>query len=45
VICSAEFEEFGKPHPAVFLSTAKNLGVKQVQCIVFEDSLPGVIAA
>jgi sugar-phosphatase len=45
VLCSAEFEEYGKPHPAVFLSAAKQLGVAPSRCLVFEDSLPGVIAA
>jgi len=45
VILSAEFEEFGKPHPAVFLSTAKKLNVKPDQCLVFEDSVNGLLAA
>lgn len=45
VLCSAEFEEYGKPHPAVFLSAAKQLDVVPSKCLVFEDSLPGVIAA
>ncbi len=45
VLCSAEFEEYGKPHPAVFLSAAKQLDVVPTKCLVFEDSLPGVIAA
>jgi sugar-phosphatase len=42
---SAEFETHGKPHPAVFMSTADLLGVKHTNCLVFEDSLNGVIAA
>lgn len=45
LVHSAEFEEFGKPHPAVFLSTAKKLGVAPEQCLVFEDSRNGVRAA
>ncbi len=45
IIHSAEFEEFGKPHPAVFISTAKKLNVLPQNCLVFEDSLNGVIAA
>jgi sugar-phosphatase len=44
-LVSAEFEPYGKPHPAVFLSAAKVLGVKPEKCLVIEDSLNGVIAA
>lgn len=44
IIHSAEFEEYGKPHPAVFISTAKKLNVLPQNCLVFEDSLNGVIA-
>ncbi len=44
IIHSAEFEEYGKPHPAVFISTAKKLNVFPQNCLVFEDSLNGVIA-
>jgi sugar-phosphatase len=42
---SAEFEPYGKPHPAVFLTAARSLGVPPDQCLVFEDSAAGVIAA
>ncbi len=42
---SAEFESFGKPHPAVFLSAAAALAVAPSQCLVFEDSAAGVLAA
>lgn len=45
VIHSAEEEDFGKPHPAVFLSAAKKLDVPPTQCIVIEDTVNGVIAA
>jgi len=45
VIHSAEHEEYGKPHPAVFLSTAKELGVNPRACLVIEDSFNGLIAA
>ena len=41
---SAEFEEFGKPHPAVFLSTAKMLDIEPQDCIVYEDSKNGMRA-
>ena len=44
-IHSAQFEQFGKPHPAVFLSAAQSLGVRPEECLVFEDSAAGVIAA
>lgn len=45
VIQSAETLPLGKPHPDIFLKTAKALGVDPVQCLVFEDSMNGVIAA
>lgn len=45
VIRSAELEPRGKPHPAVYLSTAAELGLDPGRCIAFEDSLNGVIAA
>jgi sugar-phosphatase len=45
VVHSAEFEEYGKPHPAIFLSTARQLGISPTQCLVFEDSFNGLIAA
>lgn len=44
VIYSAEFEEYGKPNPATFITTAKKLGVSPMKCLVFEDSLNGVLA-
>lgn len=42
---SAQFEEAGKPHPAVFLTTARKLCVKPYECLVFEDSINGIKAA
>ncbi|RUT79340.1 hexitol phosphatase HxpB [Ancylomarina longa] len=45
VVHSAEFETYGKPHPQIFISTAQMLDVNPSECIVFEDSLNGVIAA
>lgn len=44
-ISSAEFEEKGKPDPAVYLSTATKLGVKADDCIAIEDSHSGMKAA
>lgn len=34
----------GKPDPEIFLKTAEKLGISPRNCIVFEDSLPGVEA-
>lgn len=42
---SSHEEEFGKPHPAVYISTAKRLKVAPVECLAIEDSLNGVLAA
>ncbi|MGE4289508.1 MAG: hexitol phosphatase HxpB [Salinivirgaceae bacterium] len=44
VIQSAEHMEFGKPHPQVFLEAARRLKVAPEHCLVFEDSVYGVIA-
>ena len=45
VLHSAETEEKGKPHPAVYLSTMSRLEVEPGNCIAFEDSAMGVRAA
>jgi len=42
---SGELEEFTKPHPAVYLTTAAKLGVLPEECIAFEDSHAGLRAA
>lgn len=42
---SAEEEQYGKPHPAVYLTTAAKLGVEPTECLAVEDSLNGVLAA
>ncbi len=44
-VTSAEFEEYGKPHPAVYLACAKSLGSDPLDCIAFEDSVTGMTAA
>jgi len=44
-IHSAEHEPFGKPHPGVFLSAASSLNTAPSECLVFEDSAAGVLAA
>ncbi len=41
---SAENEENGKPHPAVYLTVAKKLGAVPRKCLVIEDSLNGIIS-
>lgn len=42
---SGELEEFTKPHPAVYLTTATKLGVLPEECVAFEDSHAGLRAA
>lgn len=43
-IHSADRAELGKPHPAVFLDCAAELGASPLQCAVLEDSVNGMIA-
>jgi HAD superfamily hydrolase (TIGR01509 family) len=45
VVHSAEMERYGKPHPAVYITAANLLKVSTVNCLVFEDSFNGLIAA
>lgn len=45
VAYSAEEEEYGKPHPGVYLTTARRLGVALSECVAVEDSFNGVLAA
>lgn len=42
---SAEDLPYGKPHPQVYLNCAEQLKSLPVQCICFEDSFNGLIAA
>lgn len=42
---SGQFQDYGKPHPSVYLSCAKELKTSPSECLVFEDSLNGLIAA
>ena len=42
---SAVEEELGKPDPAVFLTTARLLGVEPIKCVAIEDSSAGVHSA
>ncbi len=45
IYCIADVGFVPKPDPALFLFTAKKLGAKPEECIVFEDSLVGFRAA
>jgi sugar-phosphatase len=44
-VYSAEFEPYGKPHPGVYLETARRLNTSPVNCLAIEDSFHGLIAA
>ncbi|MGV3764761.1 MAG: hexitol phosphatase HxpB [Chitinophagaceae bacterium] len=44
-ITSAGDLAYGKPHPEVYLNCANALGVAPTQCLCFEDSFNGMIAA
>ena len=45
LVHSAEDEQCGKPHPAVFLTAAAELGAAPRRCLVWEDAPAGVLAA
>jgi HAD superfamily hydrolase (TIGR01509 family) len=45
ILNSSETEEYGKPHPGVYLTTARKLGMDPRNCLAFEDSFNGAIAA
>jgi len=45
ILNSSEKEEYGKPHPAVYLTTARRLGKNPRSCLAFEDSFNGAISA
>ncbi len=45
LVHSAEEEQYGKPHPGVFLTAAARLGATPRRCVVWEDSPAGVLAA
>lgn len=44
-VTSAEFEQHGKPDPAVYKTTAAKLKVATTSCIAIEDSFSGMLAA
>jgi sugar-phosphatase len=45
LIYSGEEEEFGKPHPGIYLTVAKKLALNATECLAVEDSLMGVLSA
>jgi sugar-phosphatase len=45
IISSGENEELGKPNPAIYIGAARKLGIEPVNCLAFEDSFNGAIAA
>ena len=45
VITDSSMVKFGKPDPEVYLITAEKLKVQPAECIVFEDSVPGILSA
>lgn len=45
VVHSAQDEDSGKPHPAIYLTTAAKLGVAPAACLAFEDSVNGMVSA
>jgi HAD superfamily hydrolase (TIGR01509 family) len=45
VIVTGDEVERGKPHPDIYLLTAKKLGITPEACLVVEDALAGVAAA
>jgi len=45
LIVSAEDTEYGKPHPGIFIETARRLQISPENILVFEDSPNGVLAA
>jgi beta-phosphoglucomutase-like phosphatase (HAD superfamily) len=45
VIVTGDEVQRGKPHPDIYLQTAKKLGIAPEACLVIEDALAGVAAA
>ncbi|MFN3202394.1 MAG: hexitol phosphatase HxpB [Bradymonadia bacterium] len=45
VLCSAEDDALGKPHPAVYLRAAESLRLPPQRCLAFEDSINGMVSA
>ena len=45
LLYSGDSEPVGKPHPGIFISTARELKVDSKFCIAFEDSVNGILSA
>jgi sugar-phosphatase len=45
LIYSGDFEEYGKPHPGVYISACKKLNIDPVYALAVEDSFNGILAA
>lgn len=45
VVHSGEFEQFGKPHPAIYKTTLKKMKVDAEHTLAFEDSYNGLLSA
>lgn len=44
-VTTAEEVHLNKPSPEIYLVTSEKLGIDPAECVVFEDSHPGVVAA
>lgn len=44
ILCEADVRR-GKPDPEIYLAAAAGLGRRAEECVVFEDSFPGIAAA
>ena len=44
-VASAEHLPYGKPHPQVYMDCAESLAANPLNCLAFEDSFNGLIAA
>lgn len=45
VVVSGDEVEWGKPHPEVYLTASRKLGLKPHECLVFEDATHGITSA
>jgi HAD superfamily hydrolase (TIGR01509 family) len=45
VVVTGDEVQRGKPHPEIYLRTAKKLGIAPEACLVIEDALAGIAAA